>query len=183
MIETLSVEKQRELNKLFLNVAENLDITETQFNNLTRSYNAVGKYLEEDPNFKDYQPVVTPQGSLRLGTIIQPITEDGDIDVDLVFRLIGKHPYWTQKHIKQMVGQRLKAHGTYCEMLDKEEGRRCWTLLYRQKSDNAQERYHMQTSNKLGTKLFQVLSWMTLQSGLLTIKLKIMIQAPLYLTG
>lgn len=42
-----------------------------------------------------------------------------------------------------MVGQRLKAHGTYCEMLDKEEGRRCWTLLYRQKSDNAQERYHM----------------------------------------
>lgn len=95
MIETLSVEKQRELNKLFLNVAENLDITETQFNNLTRSYNAVGKYLEEDPNFKDYQPVVTPQGSLRLGTIIQPITEDGDIDVDLVFRLIGKHPYWT----------------------------------------------------------------------------------------
>ena len=33
MIETLSFEKKRELNKLFLSVAENLDITETQFNN------------------------------------------------------------------------------------------------------------------------------------------------------
>lgn len=143
MIETLSIAKREELNKLFLSIAENLDITETQFNNLTISYNAVGKHLEEDPNFKEYHPVVTPQGSLRLGTIIQPITEEGDIDVDLVYRLIGKCPNWTQKDIKQLVGQRLKAHGTYCGMLDKEEGRRCWTLLYRQNSDDAKERYHM----------------------------------------
>ena len=123
-------------------VAENLDITETQFNNLKRSYNAVGKHLEEDPTFLNYHPVVTPQGSLRLGTIIQPITEDGDIDVDLVYRLESKHPNWTQKDIKQMVGQRLKDHGIYCKMLDK-EGRRCWTLLYRQNSEDAKERYHM----------------------------------------
>ena len=143
MTEALSIEKTEELNKLFLSVAENLDITETQFNNLVRSYTAVGKHLEEDPDFKGYHPVVTPQGSLRLGTIIQPITEDGDIDVDLVYRLIGKHPNWTQKHIKQKVGDRLKSHGTYCDMLDKEEGRRCWTLLYRQNSDDANERYHM----------------------------------------
>lgn len=74
MIETLSFEKKRELNKLFLSVAENLDITETQFNNLTRSYNAVGKYLEDDPNFKDYHPVVTPQGSLRLGKLLSSLS-------------------------------------------------------------------------------------------------------------
>ena len=143
MIETLSIAKREELNNLFLSVAKNLDITEKQFNNLKTSYNAVGKYLEDDPTFKDYHPVVTPQGSLRLGTIIQPITEDGDIDVDLVFRIIGKNPNWTQKHIKQKVGKRLIEHGTYCNMLDKEEGRRCWTLLYRQNSDDAKERYHM----------------------------------------
>ena len=142
MIETLSITKKEELNKLFLGVAENLDITETQFNNLKRSYNAVGKHLEEDPAFQNYHPIVTPQGSLRLGTIIQPITEDGDIDVDLVYRLESKHPNWTQKDIKQMVGQRLKDHGIYCKMLDK-EGRRCWTLLYRQNSEDAKERYHM----------------------------------------
>lgn len=143
MISTFTVEKRKELNNLFQQIAEGLDITETQFNNLVRSYNAVGKYLEEDDSFKAYRPVVTPQGSLRLGTIIQPITEDGDIDVDLVYRLNGKSPIWTQKDIKQLVGKRLKEHGTYSGMLDKEEGRRCWTLLYRQDSDNAKERYHM----------------------------------------
>ena len=39
MIETLSITKKEELNKLFLGVAENLDITETQFNNLKRRRN------------------------------------------------------------------------------------------------------------------------------------------------
>lgn len=143
MINTFTIEKRKELNNLFQQIANDLDITETQFNNLVRSYNAVGKYLEEDVTFKAYHPVVTPQGSLRLGTIIQPITEDGDIDVDLVYRLNGKSPIWTQKDIKLLVGKRLKEHGTYSGMLDKEEGRRCWTLLYRQDSDNAKERYHM----------------------------------------
>lgn len=143
MINTFTVEKRKELNNLFQQIAEGLDITETQFNNLVRSYNAVGKYLEEDDSFKAYRPVVTPQGSLRLGTIIQPITEGGNIDVDLVYRLNGKSSIWTQKDIKQLVGKRLKDHGTYSGMLDKEEGRRCWTLLYRQDSENAKERYHM----------------------------------------
>lgn len=143
MINTFTVEKRKELNNLFQQIAEGLDITETQFNNLVRSYNAVGKYLEEDDSFKAYRPVVTPQGSLRLGTIIQPITEGGDIDVDLVYRLNGKSSIWTQKDIKQLVGKRLKDHGIYSGMLDKEEGRRCWTLLYRQDSENAKERYHM----------------------------------------
>ncbi len=53
MIQRLSIAKIEELNKLFLSVAESLDITETQFNNLKRSYDAVGKHLEDDPAFKD----------------------------------------------------------------------------------------------------------------------------------
>ena len=88
------------------------------------------------------QLLITPQGSLRLGTIIQPITEDDDLDVDLVYRLIEKKATWTQFNIKSLVGNRLKEHGIYKDMLD-EEGRRCWTLLYRQDSDNAKEHYHM----------------------------------------
>lgn len=142
MIKTLTLEKKNELNNLLSQIAVSLDITETQFKNLVNSYNAVGRYLEEDPEFKSFNPLVTPQGSLRLGTIIQPITEDGDIDVDLVFRLNGKLPSWTQKDIKTLVGNRLRNHGIYNRMLDT-EGRRCWTLLYRQDTENIKERYHM----------------------------------------
>ena len=132
----------RELNELFLMLSKSLDITKTQYDNLTRSYSAVGKYLEEDPELSSYHPVITPQGSLRLGTIIQPINEEDDLDVDLVYRLIEKGSTWTQFDLKTRVGIRLKSHSLYKEMLDKER-RRCWTLLYRQNSDNNKERYHM----------------------------------------
>lgn len=138
----ITPELNRELGNIFMLLSQSLDITKTQYNNLVKSYDAVGKYLEADPIFAPYHPVVTPQGSLRLGTIIQPINEDDDLDVDLVYRLIEKNPSWTQSYIKQCVGYRLKDHEVYKKMLD-EEGRRCWTLLYRQDSVNAKERYHM----------------------------------------
>lgn len=135
-------EVKKELSNIFMLLSQNLDITKTQYENLVKSYSAVGKYLEADPIFAPYHPVITPQGSLRLGTIIQPISEDDDLDVDLVYRLIEKKADWTQLYIKRCVGNRLKEHGTYKDMLD-EEGRRCWTLLYRQDSDNTKEHYHM----------------------------------------
>lgn len=130
------------LEELFLSLSRNLDITKTQHENLVKSYEAVGRCLDGDTTLSTYHPMITPQGSLRLGTIIQPINDDDDLDVDLVFRLIGKSPCWTQYDIKLLVGQRLKNNATYRDMLD-EEGRRCWTLLYRQDSDNVKERYHM----------------------------------------
>ena len=135
-------ELKKELGDIFMLLSQNLDITKTQYDNLVKSYSAVGRYLEADPVFAPYHPVITPQGSLRLGTIIQPITEDDDLDVDLVYRLIEKKATWTQFNIKSLVGNRLKEHGIYKDMLD-EEGRRGGTLLYRQDSDNAKEHYHM----------------------------------------
>lgn len=132
----------KELDKRLKSLAIELDITKTQFDHLNTSYRAVGKYLEDDPDFKDYHPIVSPQGSLRLGTIIQPVNDDDDLDVDLVFRLTEKNPSWTQKNIKDKVGIRLASHNTYRSMMDK-EGRRCWTLLYRQNTDNVKEQYHM----------------------------------------
>ena len=138
----LNIIRKNELDKILVALVKTLDITKTTFQNLAKRYNAVGKYLESDPVFVPYHPVVSPQGSLRLGTIIQPINEGDDLDVDLVYRLIGKDISWTQKDIKKLVGERLKSHGVYSTMLD-EEGRRCWTLLYRQDSDNIKEHYHM----------------------------------------
>ena len=83
-------EVRKELSDIFTLLSQNLDITKTQYDNLVKSYSAVGKYLEADAVFAPYHPVITPQGSLRLGTIIQPINEDDDLDVDLVYRLIEK---------------------------------------------------------------------------------------------
>lgn len=140
---SLTTEQKKEFNEILEALGEALDITKTQYDNLTTSYKAVGEFLENDPELGLYKPVVTPQGSLRLGTIIQPVNPKDDLDVDLVFRLIEKAPLWTQKTLKNKVGNRLKQSDRYSPMLEKEEGRRCWTLLYRDKSDDPKEKYHM----------------------------------------
>ena len=139
----LSKEQKEEFKDILETLGESLDITQTQYDNLTRSYKAVGEFLQNDPAFESYRPIVTPQGSLRLGTIIQPINPDDDLDVDLVYRLTEKDPRWTQKDLKDKVGARLKGSDRYASMIEKKEGRRCWTLLYRDNSDNPKEKYHM----------------------------------------
>jgi hypothetical protein len=77
-----------------------------------------------------------------LGTMVKPTNEDDDLDIDLVCQLEGKNPDWTQNDVKQKVGDRLKAHDLCEELLD-DEGRRCWTLLYRKSSQNQNEKYLM----------------------------------------
>lgn len=159
---TIPESKKKELSTLLSLLAKNLDITKKQFENLSQSYLAVGKFLENDEQFKDCHPVVSPQGSLRLGTIIQPISKDDDLDVDLVYRLSSKPYLWTQKTIKDKVGERLKSSERYAPMLNKEEGRRCWTLLYRDNADNPKEKYHMDilpcVSNSMHNDVFNRLS-------------------------
>ena len=139
----LSKEQKEEFKDILETLGESLDITPKQYDNLTRSYKAVGEFLQNDPVFEPYKPIVSPQGSLRLGTIIQPINPDDDLDVDLVYRLSEKDPTWTQKDLKDKVGARLKGSTRYAPMIEKKEGRRCWTLLYRDNSDNPKEKYHM----------------------------------------
>lgn len=139
----LSKEQKEEFKDILETLGESLDITQTQYDKLTRSYKAVGEFLQNDPDFEPYKPIVSPQGSLRLGTIIQPINPNDDLDVDLVYRLSEKNPMWTQKDIKDKLGARLKGSDRYAPMIDKKEGRRCWTLLYRDNSDNPKEKYHM----------------------------------------
>lgn len=139
----LSKEQKEEFKDILETLGESLDITQTQYDNLTKSYQAVGGFLQNDPELESYKPIVTPQGSLRLGTIIQPINPNDDLDVDLVYRLTEKDPEWTQKDLKDKVEVRLKGSDRYAPMLEKKEGRRCWTLLYRDNSDNPKEKYHM----------------------------------------
>ncbi|MGV8137286.1 MAG: nucleotidyltransferase [Mangrovibacterium sp.] len=134
----LTVEEKKQFSEILETLGETLDITETQYKAAISSYGAVGEWLAKpESSLTYYKPVIRPQGSFMLGTMIKPICEDDDLDIDLVCELTGKNPQWTQYHLKQVVGNRLKANETYKNMLDV-EGRRCWTLLY---SDNAN--YHM----------------------------------------
>lgn len=134
----LTQEEKKQFSEILETLGETLDITETQYNAAVSSYGAVGEWLAKpESSLAPYKPVIRPQGSFMLGTMIKPVCEDDDLDIDLVCELTGKNPQWAQYHFKEAVGNRLKANETYKNMLD-EEGRRCWTLMY---SNSAN--YHM----------------------------------------
>ncbi|MFI0427962.1 nucleotidyltransferase [Mariniflexile sp. HMF6888] len=136
-----------EINKILEELGKELDISKKEYESAVKSYEAVGDWLCRDTSdLRFYNPKILPQGSFMLGTVVKPICEEDDIDVDLVCKLERKPDSWTQKDLKDKVGDRLKADGNYDRMIKKhkngedyeEGGRRCWTLKY---SDGAG--YHM----------------------------------------
>jgi hypothetical protein len=121
-------EQEEQFQQIFEQLGKSLDITEMQYSTAVRSYEFLGSWLDREGSpLKPFRPVISPQGSLLLGTSIRPVHEEDDFDVDLVLRLMGKPDFWTQKLLKEAVGRELRAHGLFKQQLQP-EGRRCWTL-------------------------------------------------------
>jgi len=157
-MENLSLEQKQQFNEILELLGETLDITKTQFEAAVRSYNAVGEWLSRPESLlSPYRPEILAQGSFLLGTMIQSINPNDDLDIDLVCKLIGKKVEWTQYDVKKIVGDELKKHGVYNRLLELPDGRRCWTLAYREESDNSQEKYHMDILPSVVDQGYQIL--------------------------
>lgn len=140
----LTTEQKKQFSDILEELGKSLDISETQFNIAVQSYNAVAEQLSKEGSLlASYKPEIRPQGSFLLGTMIKPINEEDDLDIDLICELHGKNNYWTQKHLKDNVGEQLKANDRYKSQIKLKNGRRCWTLYYRESSNDPNDRYHL----------------------------------------
>lgn len=110
----------------FNQIAEDLDLTDTEETTITSSYNAVGNFLVNSPELSKFSPNVFVQGSMRLGTVVKPLKKD-DYDIDLVCELNSES--MTPASVKRKVGDVLKRSERYSLQLEEEHGR-CWTLDY-----------------------------------------------------
>jgi hypothetical protein len=122
-------------SQLLGNLSKLLDISPNKYKEAVERYTAVGNWLNEGV-FEgcNEKPIIYPQGSFRLGTIVRPIKngEESDYDIDLVCTLPILKTSTTPEKIKSMVGARLKENTNYKRMLD-DEGCRCWTINYAEK--------------------------------------------------
>lgn len=112
------------LNKLYSKIAEELDISDTHFERATTSYRAVGQYIG---NHTSYRLDVYTQGSFRLGTVIRPLSDEDDFDLDLVCEYTDGHQL-SAKDLKHNVGEILRNSQRYSSNLT--EKRRCWRIDY-----------------------------------------------------
>lgn len=126
----LNPEQKKQFSELLEELGQTLDISESQYETAVKSYRAVGDQLSKEGSaLAPYEPEILPQGSFLLGTMVRPVNENDDLDIDLVCKLTGKQSSWAQYDLKQKVGDQLKGSELYRKML-KKEGRRCWTLVY-----------------------------------------------------
>jgi len=127
----LTKEQKQQFSDILEELGKTLDITKEQYDAAVKSYKYVGEWLsKEDSPLATYSPEILPQGSFLLQTMIKPIHEEDELDIDLVCKLEKIQASWTQYELKKLVGDRLKANGILNKLLVIPDGRRCWTLQY-----------------------------------------------------
>ncbi|NDY55647.1 nucleotidyltransferase [Desulfovibrio sulfodismutans] len=132
--------KQREINAFLNKVSEILDISEKQREDADKRYTSIGEWLgREESILHDFQPSMYPQGSFLLGTVIRPLSEKDEFDVDLVCEVKVSKERNSQKVLKDAVGLEVKSYNKANNFnRPAKEGKRCWTLEY---SESA--KFHM----------------------------------------
>jgi len=131
-----------ELNSWLRNIADSLDLPPEVMASAEKKYTQLHKWLSRDHDEKyNSDAAVYVQGSIMLGTAIQPEKQNDEVDVDLVYRRDIQRTSISQQELKDQVGEQLrdylvhlKRHGLKPPTLI--EGKRCWTLDY-------PERFHM----------------------------------------
>jgi len=123
-------------------LAEVLDIPDHLHEEAVEKYTDLGQWLEdEDADLKRRPPEIYPQGSFRLGTMIRPLSDQDEYDIDLVYKRDLQKQSTTQAELKQEAGANL---ANYVEEKSRQNGDRprlsekcrCWTLTY-------PDRFHM----------------------------------------
>ena len=133
---------KQNIDNMFRKIASEIEISEDQAIKAKSSYEAVGKFLSNNIN---YDVKVFPQGSFRLGTVIKPISEEDEYDIDLVVTIDNK--FIDAKELKNSVGKILKISDRYSKKI--KEGKRCWTIEYAESA-----RYHMDILPTMPSKTF-----------------------------
>jgi hypothetical protein len=135
----LTLEQKEQFSDILEELGKTLDITPAQHEAAVNSYKYVGEWLsKEDSPLAIYSPEILPQGSFLLQTMIKPIHENDELDIDLVCKLEKIQQGLTQFTLKKLVGDRLEANGKLAKLIVHPDGRRCWTLRYAESAN-----YHL----------------------------------------
>jgi hypothetical protein len=138
-VHMLTTNRNQQLDQLLGTSIAEFDIPDGVYRRAVARYEDVGAWLSNHWAESPVDGLVYPQGSFRLGTVVQPVNAQDEYDIDLVCRLDLAKESTTQAVLKADVGAGLQSYvvsgpdGTP----SRSEGKRCWTLDY------ADEPFHM----------------------------------------
>src|SRR5437660_8033190 len=92
-------------------IAGSIDIPDSAYEKAEKRYKDLGEWFgRKEARCQKFDPHIYPQGSFRLGTVTQPVDEDGEYDLDMGCRLRGgvTKVTHTQQQLKELVGADLE---------------------------------------------------------------------------
>ena len=120
-----------ELSLILEILTEKLQLTTTQFDRASTAYGSVTGWLGEDASpLAIFNPLLFPQGSLRLSTTVKPLKKT-EFDLDVVCLLKIFQPM-TPAQVYELVWERMWSHGTYRPIMERMP--RCIRLNYAKES-------------------------------------------------
>ena len=123
--------KKFEMSKEIKELINEIDVSESNYEKASNRYKAIANYIKES-DLAEYSPDIYLQGSIKLGTAIKPLTEDGAYDIDIVCNMTKKRRnHQTQRELKDELGKVVKNYSLKHSMENfPKESNRCWTLNY-----------------------------------------------------
>jgi hypothetical protein len=125
-------------------VGESIEIPESGYDTARKRYQDLSEWFgKPEAVCVRFGPHIYPQGSFRLGTVVRPILDKAEYDLDLGCRLrVGfSKTTHSQRALKELVGKDLEAYRVARRIREPlEEKCRCWRVVY---ADTMQ--FHMDT--------------------------------------
>lgn len=118
-----TIESLEKLLKIF---AKDIDISDEMFALAVKEYTEMGKWIDKATPIYDIS--IYPQGSFALGTVVRPITDTDDYDLDLVCEFLERYDL-TAKQLKVDTIKPLLLRYKKTAR-DIEEKRCCWHVEY-----------------------------------------------------
>lgn len=101
--------KEQKLNMIFDSLADGLNITQTMLQKAEKAYNALGDHIKAAN--EEWNVSIYPQGSFQLGTVVKPVNDEDQYDVDLV--VLVKMPHYDAESLRNEIFKILESHGRY----------------------------------------------------------------------
>jgi len=124
-------------NLIIEEIAGSIDIPDTSYEAAHARYRDLGEWFgRAEARAHAFEPHSYSQGSFRLGTVIRPVEDDGEYDLDMGCCLmvgVTKATH-TQEELKHLIGADLEGYCIARGIKEKlEEKNRCWRLKYADK--------------------------------------------------
>lgn len=126
------MDTEEKLGMIFNSLSEELNITQTMLDKAVTAYTALGEHIKSAN--EAWEVSVYPQGSFELGTVVKPLNDDEQYDVDLV--VLVKQPEFTAEELRTSIRELLESHGRYEDKI--QDKKPCIRIQY---ADSSQ--FHM----------------------------------------